>query len=98
MTTKSPAVAANPPSFDTERDRQKSIFGGHVAELPPEESATVRGLLMAQLRHGDFSQELCVQKADCQLAAKGGERSDRDQLPGPLEVGGAVPQTAPIPS
>jgi hypothetical protein len=32
----------------------------------------VRGLLMAQLRHGDFSQELCVQKADCQLAAKGG--------------------------
>ena len=32
----------------------------------------MRGLLMAQLRHGDFSQELCVQKADCQLAAKGG--------------------------
>jgi hypothetical protein len=31
----------------------------------------VRGLLMAQRRHGGFGQELHVQKADCGLAAKG---------------------------
>ena len=70
MTTKSPTVAAKTPSFDTQRDRQNRFSTDAWLSSLPEESATVRGLLMAQLRHGDFSQELCVQKADCQLVSR----------------------------
>jgi hypothetical protein len=52
---------------------------------------------MTQLRHEGFGQKPHVQRAEYQLAAKGGwRRSDGSQLPGPLEIGGAVTQTAPI--
>lgn len=53
---------------------------------------------MVQLRREGFCQKPLAQKADWQLAAKGSPDVAMEvSFPGPLEVGGAVLQTAPIP-
>jgi hypothetical protein len=51
---------------------------------------------MAQGRDAGFGQKPHVQKADCKLATKGAANAAIDQLPGPLEVSGAVPETTVI--
>jgi len=52
---------------------------------------------MAQRRHRGFGQKPHVQRPAANWQPKELRSSKRDQLPGPLEAGGAVPQTALIP-
>jgi len=58
---------------------------------------TGRGPLMAQRRHGGFGQKPPCRRPTANWQPKELRSGKRDQLPGPLETCGAVPQTALIP-